>query len=143
VAKHSPVLVMLQVVDPNLLFGDGYEVLQEGESREAPLHDVSYLADPFDYSPHENQLILAKQLIEHGANVDTVSSPQGQTALHKACYSVSVTNLDFVELVLEEGADPNFQDNLGHTPLDYTIPYSPGAAKFLLNWPTTDANTPN
>jgi hypothetical protein len=25
----------------------------------------------------------------------------------------------------------------------YTLPYSPGAAKFLLNWPTMDANIAN
>jgi hypothetical protein len=27
-------------------------------------------------------------------------------------------------------------------PLMHTIPYAPSAAKFLLNWPTTDANVP-
>jgi hypothetical protein len=51
-----------------------------------------------------------------------------------------VTNLDFVELLLEKGADPNALDYLAETPLMYTIPGAPGAAKFLLNWPTTDAN---
>jgi ankyrin repeat protein len=52
----------------------------------------------------------------------------------------NVTNLDFVELLLEEGADPNSQDHLGLTPLMFTIPDASGAAKFLLNWSTTDAN---
>jgi hypothetical protein len=51
-----------------------------------------------------------------------------------------VTNLDFVDFLLEEGADPNAQDHVGWTPLMYGIPDGPGAAKFLLNWPTTDAN---
>jgi ankyrin repeat protein len=51
-----------------------------------------------------------------------------------------VTNLDFVELLLKEGADLNSQDHLGTTPLLWTYPYAPGAAKFLLNWPATDAN---
>jgi hypothetical protein len=51
-----------------------------------------------------------------------------------------VTNLDFIELLLEKGADPNTQDHLGLTPLVNTTPYSPGAAKFMLNWSTTDAN---
>jgi ankyrin repeat protein len=50
-----------------------------------------------------------------------------------------VTNLDFIELLLKNGADPNAQDRRELTPLMYTVPDAPGAAKFLLNWPTTDA----
>jgi hypothetical protein len=47
---------------------------------------LGHLADPFDYSTHENQLILAKQLlIEHGANVNAIECPHGETPLHKAC----------------------------------------------------------
>jgi hypothetical protein len=60
--------------------------------------------------------------------------------LHKACFSGTVTNLDFVEFLLEAGAEPNAQDHEGLTPLMLTIPDAPGAAKFLLNWPSTDAN---
>jgi hypothetical protein len=52
----------------------------------------------------------------------------------------NVTNVDFVELLLEAGANPNAQDHWGNTPLTFTTPYAPGAAKFLLNWPTTDVN---
>jgi hypothetical protein len=137
---NSPLLVMLQFVDPNVLTGDVHIPLPEVEERVTPLHFVSNLADPFDYSTHENQLILAKQLIEHGANVNALSSPRRNTPLHDACSSGKVTNLDFVELLLEKGADPNAQDPLGITPLMYTIPSAPGAAKFLLNWSTTDAN---
>jgi hypothetical protein len=51
-----------------------------------------------------------------------------------------VTNLDFVELLLKEGADPNAQDHMGLTPLMCTTTDAPGAAKFLLNWPTTGAS---
>jgi ankyrin repeat protein len=51
-----------------------------------------------------------------------------------------VTNLDFVEYLLEVGADPNAKHHLGLTPVMFTMPYAPGAAKFLLKWPTTDAN---
>jgi hypothetical protein len=125
---NSPLLVMLQFVDPNMLSGEG-----------TPLHHLSDLADSSDYSTHEKQLIMAKQLIEHGANVNAVPS-KGETPLHSACYSGVVTNLDFVELLLVEGADPNAQNNIGRTPLMYTIPQAPSAAKYLLNWPTTDAN---
>jgi hypothetical protein len=137
---NSPLLVLLQFFDPNVLSGDEDEPLQEGESRRTPLHVLADLADPSDYTTHENQLILAEQLIEDGANVNAVSIPQGRTPLHNACSSDNVTNLDFVELLLEGSADSNAQDHLGLTPLMLTTPYAPGAAKFLLNWPTTDVN---
>jgi hypothetical protein len=136
----SPLLVMLQLVDPDVLSGTEDAPLEEGATRLTPLHKLTFLADPFEYSTHVNQLILAKQLIERGANVNALTIPQGQTLLHFACSSNNVTNLDFVELLLEAGADPNAQEAMGKTPLMYTIPYAPGAAKFLLYWPTTDAN---
>jgi hypothetical protein len=122
---NSPLLVMLQFVDQNVLLG-------AGETHVTLLHHLADLADPFDYSTHVNQLILAKQLTKHGANVTAVSIPDGMTPLHKACFSGDVTNLDFVELLLEAGADPNAQDHLGRTPLMWSLPASPGAAKFLL-----------
>jgi hypothetical protein len=131
---NSPLLVMLQFVDPNVLFGN------EETSVITPLHYLADMADPVDYSIHEKQVILAKQLIEHGANVNAVSSPGGNTPLHNACYTGNVTNLDFVEFLLEEGADPNAQNHLGLTPLMFSLSSAPGAAKFLLNWTTTDAN---
>jgi hypothetical protein len=134
----SPLLVMLQLVDPNVSFGTEDAPLGEGASRFTLLHALANVADPFNYSNHVNQVILAKQLIERGANVNAVSIPQGTTPLHHACSTSNVTNLDFVELLLEEGADPNAQEAMGNTPLMGTIPYAPGAAKFLLNWPTTD-----
>jgi hypothetical protein len=137
---NSPLLVLLQLVDPNVLNRDEDTPLQEGQTRETPLLMLADRADPSDYSTHVNQLIIAKQLIECGANVNSVSSPRCLTPLHKACYSSSVTNLDFVELLLEKGADPNAGDHLGATPLVITLPDAPGAAKFLLNWPTTDVN---
>jgi hypothetical protein len=49
---------MLQFVDPNVLSGDD-DVPMEGETRETLLQYLAYLVDPFDYSAHENQLILA------------------------------------------------------------------------------------
>jgi hypothetical protein len=137
---NSPLLVMLQFVDPNVLSGHEHEALQEGEHRYFPLHLLADLADPSNYSTHENQLILAKQLIKHGANVNAVSRPDGATPLHNICSAGNVTNLDFVELLVKKGADPNAQDHYGLTPLMYTAKFAPGAAKFLLKWSTTDAN---
>jgi hypothetical protein len=131
---NSPLLVMLQFVDPNVLYPAG------GDEATSVLHLLADLTDPFDYTTHENQLILAKQLIERGANVNAVSIPKNETPLHRACFSGNVTNLDFVELLLEAGADPNARDYLGQTSLMCTTECAPGAAKFLLNWPTTDAN---
>jgi hypothetical protein len=137
---NSPLLVLLQFVDPNMLTGDDDVPLQEGQTRLTPLHLLVDLSDPCHFITHKNQLILARQLIEHGANVNAVSIPHGRTPLHHACYWGNVTNLDFVELLLAEGADPNVRDQRGLTPLMLTVPLAPGAAKFLLSWPTTDAN---
>jgi hypothetical protein len=131
---NSPLLVMLHFVGPNVLYGDEDDSLEEGEMRGTLLHDVSLLADPGVNSTHENQRILAKQLIEHGANVNAVSSPYGMTPLHYACFAAFVTNLDFIELLLEVGADQNAQDRLGMTPLMTTTSVVPRAAKFLLNY---------
>jgi ankyrin repeat protein len=137
---NNPLLVMLQFVDPDVLSGDEHEPLQQGEVRLTPLHDLADLAAPSDVTTHENQLTLAKHLIERGANVNAVSSPEGITPLHTACSWYNVTNLHFVKLLLKKGADPNAQDHLGQTPLMWTVKVDPGAAKFLLNWPATDAN---
>jgi hypothetical protein len=129
----SPFLVLLQLVDPNMLLGNM-------EASATPLRHLADLADLSNYSTHVNQLILAKQLIEHGANVNQVSIPKECTPLHYACSSFNVTNLDFIELLLEAGADPNAQDHQGMTPLMMTTMFAPGAANFLLKWPTTDVN---
>jgi hypothetical protein len=78
---NSPLLVLIQLVGPNVLAGDDDEPLEEVADRPTPLYLLVELVDPSDYSTHKNQLILAKQLIEHGANVNTVTRPQGQNAL--------------------------------------------------------------
>jgi ankyrin repeat protein len=107
--SNSPLLVLLQFVDPNMLFGNE-------ETSVTLLHDSVDLADSLDYSTHENQLNLAKQLTEHGTNVKAVSSIYGKMPLHMACFTGVVTNLDFVKLLLEACADPNAQDQTGLTP---------------------------
>jgi hypothetical protein len=47
---NSPLLVLLQFVDPNML----------AEARGTLLHVLAYLADPSDYSTQENQVILGR-----------------------------------------------------------------------------------
>jgi hypothetical protein len=132
---NSPLLVMLQFVNPSeRLIGD-----QDQELHATPLLMLADLADPIEYSTHVNQLILAKQLVARGAEVNAVSIPKDETPLHRACFSHNVTNLVFVEYLLGVGANPNAQDHLGHTPLMYTTSNAPGAAKFLLNSSTADA----
>jgi hypothetical protein len=138
---NSPLLVLLQFVDPNMLHD--HEASQEGgTSRVTLLRHLARMADPttIDYSTHENQLTLGRQLIEHGANINAVNYPDGDTPLHSACFSHTTTNLDFIELLLENGADPNAQNAIGQTPLMETTAFAPGAAKVLLEWPTTDVN---
>jgi hypothetical protein len=139
---NSPLLVLLQFVDPSMLSGRHHEAMQEGGTRGTLLHCLARMADPTssDYLIHENQLTLGRQVIEHGANVNAASYPEGETPLHLACHSATTTYLDFIQLLLENGADPNTQDQRGMTPLIHTVRMAPGAAKFLLEWATTDVN---
>jgi hypothetical protein len=48
-----------------MLFGD--------EGPFTLLHMLAERSEPSNYSTHENQLILARQLIEHGANVNAAT----------------------------------------------------------------------
>jgi hypothetical protein len=135
---NSPLLVLLQFFDPNMLPGNEHG----DENRFTLLDHLAFLADTkrSDNSIQENQLKIGRQLIEHGANVNAVTFPNSNTPLHLACDSTTTTNLDFIQLLLENGADPNAQDHLGRTPLMYTLSWAPGAANFMLGCSTTDVN---
>jgi hypothetical protein len=134
---------MLLFVDANVRLAtaeeDSREELATGPT---PLHHLSCQADHKDHAFHKNQVILGQQLLRHGANVNLdMPPPDGRTPLHLACHSGVVTNLDFIQLLLEKGANPNVQDNNRKTPVMSAVPGAPGAAKFLLEWstpPTTD-----
>jgi hypothetical protein len=84
----------------------------------------------------KNQCILAKQLLEAGANVNARAQRGFDKAkpLHGAFSSETCTNLDFIQLLLDHGANPNAKDSEGDTPLHYTMCIAPGAAKFLLTY---------
>jgi hypothetical protein len=128
---NSPLLVLLQCIGPNVLLGEG-EV--------EPLHHWP-TCRPFRLPGHKTSS-RAKQLMnKYGANVNSVVEPTRRTLpLHKACCCGQRDQLDFVELLLKAGADPNALDHTGGYTVDIYRPRCPGAAEFLLNWPTTDAN---
>jgi hypothetical protein len=139
---NSPLRIILQFVDANVRWAteeeDSAEEFAKGNT---PLHHLSYQVNPHDHSFHKNQVILGQQLFRHGANANLNAYTDGRTPLHVACNSTEVTNLDFIQLLLEKGASPNAQDVDGMTPVMYTVEMAPGAAKFLLEWctpPTTD-----
>jgi hypothetical protein len=133
---NSPLRITLLFVDANVRLGNAEDPPEELKTALTPLHRLSS-----HHYFHKNQVILGQQLFRHGANANLDATPAGRTPLHLACHSSIVTNLDFIQLLLEKGANPNAQDSQGSTPLMSTVPDAPGAAKFLLEWstsPTTD-----
>jgi hypothetical protein len=122
----SPLKVALQSVDASVMSVTGV----------TPLHCLAQLSDPSKEDTLENQCILAKQLIEAGANVNARAQRGSykSTPLHHACSGENCTNLDFIQLLLDHGANPNAKDTQGETPLHATLMYAPGAAKFLLTY---------
>jgi hypothetical protein len=130
----SPLKVALQFVDASVMscpgpnMDDGFGI--------APLHCLAQLSDPSKEDTLENQCILAKQLIEAGANVNAHAQRNlgNSTPLYTACFSANCTNLDYIQLLLDHGANPNTKNSEGVTPLHHTVPGAPGAAKFLLTY---------
>jgi hypothetical protein len=107
---------MLQFVDPNVLLGDQ-------ETRFTPLHDLAYLADPFDYSTHETD--SSKTAYQPWSQCQRCNEPTGRNTVAKGMPG-NVTNLDFLKLLLKR-CNPNSQDYLGQTPLMFSIPLAPDA----------------
>jgi hypothetical protein len=130
----SPLKVALQFVDASVMSCPGPN-MDDGRGS-TPLHCLIQLSDPSKENTLENQCILAKQLIEAGANVNARAQRcLGKvTPLHTACSTWNCTNLDFIQLLLDNGANPNAKDSAGTTSLHYIGPNAPGAAKFLLTY---------
>jgi hypothetical protein len=131
----SPLKVALQCgVDASVMSCPGKN-MDDGTGF-TPLHWVAEMSDPSKEHTLKNQCILAKQLIEAGANVNARAQRLMTkiTPLHCACSSKNCTNLDFIQLLLDHGANPNAQNSDGKTPLHWTAGYAPGAAKFLLTY---------
>jgi hypothetical protein len=93
-----------------------------------------------NHTYYGSQIKLAQQLVAYGVDVNAVLMPYRVTPLHSACCTAGVTNLEFIEFLLQSGADPNTRDRLGKTPLMLTTNWAPGAAKVLIEWPATDVN---
>jgi hypothetical protein len=130
----SPLKVALQSVNASVMSCPGPNM---DDSRGAtPLHCLAQLSDPSKEDTLENQCILAKQLLEAGANVNGRAQRcvNKITPLHNACWGGFCTNLDFIQLLLDHGANPNAKSSDFVTPLHYTYPNAPGAAKFLLTY---------
>jgi hypothetical protein len=130
----SPLKVALQFVDASVMSYPGPNM--DDGSGSTPLHWLTELSDPGKELTLKNQCILAKQLIEAGANVNACAQ-RGQnkiTPLHGACSGANCTNLDYIQLLLDHGANPNAKNGDGETPLHWTMGNAPGAAKFLLTY---------
>ena len=127
----SPLKLALQYVDPNVLC-----TMNNDKGGGTALHAVCLWKDPSAGRVSDNQLVIARQLLEAGAKVGATTSKDRAkcTALHFACWSKSSTNLELIQLLLDKGADPNAPNMFGETPLMYTLAFAPGAAKFLLEY---------
>lgn len=135
--ETSPFLLLLKMeegVHPDTV------ITTESTQTFSALHLLGGLAARDNIQTHVNQRLLAKQLIQAGADVN-IKTPSKQgfsynnTPLHYAARPEEVTNLSFIKLLLDHGADPNIQTiPYGETVLTYNNKCSISAAKFLLNY---------
>jgi ankyrin repeat protein len=100
------------------------------------LHFLARANDPRLECTYDNQRILGRQLIKHETNVSARAQKGFDriTPSHGACNSGIATYLDFMQLLFDNGADPNAQDNLGQTLLHHSMFRAPGAPKFVLEY---------
>ncbi|GCC17456.1 hypothetical protein chiPu_0017560 [Chiloscyllium punctatum] len=97
--NHSVMKILLAAgADPNL--GDGFSNVYE-TSREKRIHSLEVLVTRED---------------EFSNRLNTRASFRGCTALH---YAVLADDYQTIQLLLEAGANPLLQNEMGHTPVDY------------------------
>ena len=121
----SPLKVALQFVDASVMSCPGPN-MDDGRGS-TPLHWLAEMSNPSQEHTIENQCILAKQLIEAGANVNARAQRglHNRAPLHDACSSHNCTNLDFIQLLLDHGANPNAKDSDDETPRQWTTRNAP------------------
>lgn len=73
-----------------------------------------------NWAAQRNHLEIAKLLLRHGADVNAQDKPERNSAsiLHTAVFQ---GHEDFVQLLVEEGADLSLKNALGMTPLEQVI----------------------
>ncbi|GJP47419.1 hypothetical protein CLOM_g6607 [Closterium sp. NIES-68] len=94
---------------------------------------------PLLLAAREDHSDAAKWLIEHGANVATSAEKSGAQAIHHAAGHGSVKTL---ELLLDNGADPNAQSDAG-PPLLWACGHGKTAAVEVLLTRGANPDTPN
>ncbi len=112
-------------VNPNLQNNQGETILHLGV-REGQKNVVALLlklkADPniLDFSGFSPLCLntsdseITQLLLDHGAEIDYQTNPDGNTALHFAAQN---GQLETAEVLLKNGANPNIQNEKGETPL--------------------------
>jgi ankyrin repeat protein len=76
---------------------------------------------PLHYALFNGYFQIAKLLIENGADVNGRNKKTGDTPLHYAIYHKGEGAYNFIQYLLEKGADINSQDDYGDTPLHRAV----------------------
>ena len=91
----------------------------------------------------EKAVSMAKLLIKHGANVNEILDLSNEEDIEKGRAPIYTTNLNLaismesekcLELLLKNGANPNFLDSKGRTPLMYAVLTSLKMVSALLDY---------
>ena len=135
---YSPILALLQ---------SGMDLSMMEDSSENFLYSLSQDSSATSTSVNRNQVTIGRQLLEVGGANPNLFCGRGQAfPLFDACYSNQPTNLAFIELLLEHGADRNM-DCQGMTAIMGAFDMSLDAIKLLItyehaNCPPVDINRP-
>ncbi|EJK46902.1 hypothetical protein THAOC_34406, partial [Thalassiosira oceanica] len=133
---YSPILALLQ---------SGLDLSMQEDSSANFLYSLSQSSSATSTSRNRNQVTIGRQLLEIGGADPNLFCGRGQAfPLFDACYSNQPTNLEFIELLLEHGADRNMECP-GGTAIVGAFDMSLDAIKLLItyehaNCPPIDIN---